>query len=227
MNDTLKDTSNTMKVYAIIPGYNEEKTIRKVAKQVLEYCDNVIVVDDGSKDNTQGELKGLPVHALRHVLNLGKGAALKTGCDFALEQGATHLVVLDADGQHDPLFIPEFIKKLKDYEIIFSYRTFTGSMPLILRFGNWALTKAAAVLYGVLLKDTQSGYRGFTREAYQKVRWASPDYSMETEMIANTGKANLKYDELPISTIYSDKYKGTTVLDGFKIVLNMLKWKIR
>ena len=72
----------------------------------------------------------------------------------------------------------------------------------------------------------QSGYRAMTSEAYQKIKWKSTNYSVESEMIANAGRQRLKYKEITIKTIYSDKYKGTTVIDGVKIVLNMIWWKI-
>ena len=94
------------------------------------------------------------------------------------------------------------------------------------------LTACAAVFRSestsdlVSLSDTQSGYRAMTARAYRKIRWRSRSYSVESEMVANTGRKRLKYKEIKIKTIYSDKYKGTTVIDGVKIVLNMLWWRI-
>ena len=99
-------------------------------------------------------------------------------------------------------------------------------MPAVLRFGNWFINFATKILYSMDLKDTQSGYRALTADAYKKVRWKANDYSMESEMIANAGKNHLKYKEIPIQTIYSDKYKGTTVIDGIKIVSKMIWWKL-
>ena len=100
-------------------------------------------------------------------------------------------------------------------------------MPFILRFGNWFINKTTAILYKVKLRDTQCGYRAFTAQAYPKIRWKTHDYGMETEMIANAGKHRLSYAQVPIETIYADKYKGTTVLDGIKIVLKMVKWRFQ
>ena len=82
------------------------------------------------------------------------------------------------------------------------------------------------LLYNVELHDTQCGYRAFTSDAYKKIRWKASDYSMESEMIANIGKNKLSYTQIPIKTIYVDRYKGTTIIDGIKIVLNMIWWKI-
>jgi len=86
--------------------------------------------------------------------------------------------------------------------------------------------KAVKFLYNVSLSDTQCGFRAFSKETYKKIKWNAFDYSMESEMIARAGKQRLKYVQIPIETIYSDKYKGTTIIDGVKIVLNMIWWRI-
>ena len=99
-------------------------------------------------------------------------------------------------------------------------------MPLVLRFGNWFISNVVRILYGIDLSDTQCGFRAFSGEAYKKIRWNASDYSMESEMISKAGKQKLKYVQIPIQTIYSDKYKGTTIVDGVKIVLNMIWWKL-
>lgn len=213
-------------IWAVIPARNEDKEIFKIIKKTKKYIGNVVVVDDGSDDRTKEFAENAGAIVISHLLNLGKGAALKTGCDFAVEQGAKFIVVLDADAQHNPDSIPRFIEHLKNYDIVFSYRKQRGKMPLVLRFGNWFISNIVKVLYGVSLIDTQCGYRAFTREAYKKIRWNASDYSMESEMISRAGKQRLKYAQIPIETIYSDKYKGTTIIDGIKIVLNMFWWKI-
>ena len=213
-------------LWAVIPARNEEKDIFRVVKKTKKYADKVVMIDDGSTDRTGllGEKAGAMV--LRHIVNLGKGAALKTGCDFAVRSGAKSIVVLDSDAQHNPKDIPRFAEKLKKYDIVFSYRKLGAKMPLVLRFGNWFISKFVKVFYGVDLKDTQCGFRAFSRDAYKKIRWNASDYSMESEMIARAGRQRLKYVQIPIQTIYSDNYKGTTVIDGMKIVLNMLGWKL-
>ena len=106
------------------------------------------------------------------------------------------------------------------------YRKPSKHMPFILKFGNRFINKTIKFLYGVSIRDSQCGYRAFTAKAYKKLRWKASDYSMESEMIAKIGKHKLKYKEIPIATIYSDKYKGTTIIDGFKIVFNLLFWKL-
>ena len=99
-------------------------------------------------------------------------------------------------------------------------------MPFILKFGNWFINKTIKFLYGLKIDDSQCGYRAFTAKAYKRLRWKASDYSMESEMIAKIGKYKLAYKQIPIDTIYSDKYKGTTILDGVKIVFNLLLWRL-
>ena len=217
---------NKSNVWIVIPAYNEDKSIGNIVKEASKYTGRVVVVDDGSKDNTFNIAKKNNVIVLRHVVNLGKGAALKTGCDFAFKNKAEIVIVIDADAQHDPKEIPKFINGMKNNSIVFGFRRSNKKMPLILKFGNWFINKTTKLLYGVAVKDSQCGYRAFTSKAYKKIRWNASDYSIESEMIAKAGKYNLKYKEVPIQTIYPNKYKGTTILDGIKIVVNMVLWKI-
>jgi len=212
--------------WVIIPAYNEGKRIKGVIKDIKKYCNKIIVIDDGSKDNTFEVAKKEKIIVLKHIVNLGKGAALKTGCEFAIRQKAKRLIFIDADGQHDPKDIPDFLKALENCDVVFSYRTMKDHMPFVLKFGNWFINKTALLLFGVKLKDTQCGYRALTAEAYRKIRWKAAGYYVESEIIAKSGKYHLKYKELPIKTVYSDKYKGTTVFDGIKIVFNMFLWRL-
>ncbi len=215
-----------MPTFAVIPAYNEEKHLRKVIQATRKFVSSIIVVDDGSKDGTSQIAKEEKVLLLKNVINLGKGAALRNGCDYALSKGASKIVVLDADGQHDPEKIPEFLNALEESQVVFGYRQLSEKMPFILKFGNWFINLMTKFLYKVDLKDTQCGFRAFTAEAYNKIRWMAPDYSMESEMISKVGKNKLKYAQIPIQTIYLDKYKGTTVLDGIIIVFKMMMWRI-
>ena len=214
------------KIFAIIPAYNEEKHIGKIVKETKKYVDKVIVVDDGSKDKTKKMAEKSKAIVFRHLVNLGKGAALKTGCDYAVKNKGDIIVAIDADAQHDPKEIPKFLEKIKRCDIVLAYRKQSRNMPFVLKFGNWFINKAINFLYGIKIKDSQCGYRAFTIKAYKRLRWKASDYSMESEIIAKIGKYKLSYIEIPIETIYSDIYKGTTILDGIKIVFNLLLWKL-
>jgi len=214
------------KTFAIIPAHNEQKHINSVVKGTKKYVDEVIVVDDGSKDKTKEIAIKSKAIVLRHLVNLGKGASLKTGCEYAVKNKADILIVIDADAQHDPHEIPKFLESIKSHDIVLAYRKLNKDMPFVLKFGNWVINKTIKFLYGIKIKDSQCGYRAFTAKAYKKLSWKASDYSMESEIIAKLGKCRLSYCEIQIDTIYSDKYKGTTILDGIKIIFNLFLWKL-
>ncbi|EKD78587.1 MAG: glycosyl transferase family 2 [uncultured bacterium] len=219
-----------MIVTAVIPARNEAKRIRPVVEHTLSFVDHVVVVDDGSSDGTMVAVQNMAdpkVHCLRHEVNLGKGAALKTGCDAAVLLKSDVIVCLDADGQHNPASIPLFLRTLADQQVdvVFGMRQFNNKMPLTMLVGNRLLSQFIHWLFRVMVHDTQSGFRAFTTVAYQKLRWHSSGYEAETEMIIRTGEYKLKYAEVDIDTIYYDNYKGTTALDGLRIFFHILRWK--
>jgi len=212
MNDT----------WVIIAAYNEQRYIGDVLERVKKYAEHIVVVDDGSRDKTAHIAKEHGAIVLTHVINQGKGAAVRTGCDYAVKQGAQQLILLDADGQHEPEDIPRFVQVLNEMDIVFSYRTYGKDMPFVFRFGNSIINLATRILYGITLHDTQSGFRVMTAATYKKVRWNANRYFMESEMIARTGAARLRSTEIPIKTIYLDRRKGTTILDGILIVWRLI-----
>lgn len=218
-----------MDFYAIIPGHNEEKNIGHVIGKAKKTVDakKIIVVDDGSTDGTAAEAGKHSVTVLKHMINLGKGAALRTGSQYSISKGAEALAFMDSDGQHDPEDLPRLLEALKDSDIVFTFRDRKSMrMPLVKKFGNWFIDTAMKLLFRISVKDTQCGYKAMTRQAYERMQLMSNDYSIESEIVAKTGKYKLKYTQLPIKTIYADRYKGTTVFDGVKIVLKMLWWKV-
>ncbi len=216
-----------MKTVAVIPAYNEDETIASVIENTRKYVDSVIVVDDGSRDETYEHAAEADI-LIRHSVNMNKGHAMITGIEAAIREGADIIVAIDADDQHDPEDIPLFIKTLieENLDIVFGSRKLDGNMPPVLRFGNLFLTTATYALYGIWISDTQSGFRVFTKEAYKKIKWKSKDYRMETEMIVNAAKNKLKYKELKIKTRYNNPHKGTTVMDGIKIFTSLIIWRI-
>lgn len=211
----------------VVAAYNEEKYLGDVLQETKKICKDIIVVDDGSSDKTADIAEKAGVVVVRHTKNKGKGVAVKTGCAHALKKGFDEIILMDADGQHDPKDIPRFLEALKDKDIVFGYRRYTKEMPVVFRFGNWCINMACWMLFGLKLHDTQCGYRAFRSDVYEKIKWKACRYSMESEMIANAGKARLRYTEIPIKTVYNDHRKGTTVLDGIKIVLDMIRMRLR
>ena len=218
-----------MKTVAVIPAYNESTHISSVIQRVSPHVDHVVVVDDGSMDDTyaQAAAFGGNVVALQHTINLGKGAALTTACEAAKRLHGDIIITMDADDQHNPDHIPQFITELQDQQvdIVFGAREFNNAMPFTMIVGNRGLSVIINVLFKMLVHDTQSGYRAFTSTAYDRLKWRSTGYEAETEMIVRASEHQLAYSEIPIDTIYHDNYKGTTMLDGVKIFLQILKWK--
>jgi len=211
----------------VIPAYNEAPRISAVTQEVKKYCQNIIVVDDGSKDKTSEIVKKVGVKVLRHRLNLGKGAAMKTGVEAALDLGAEVVILLDADGQHDPKQIPEFLKQLEQgSEIVFGSRNLSFGVPLVRYLGNKFGSVLISLIFGIYRSDMLCGFIAFTESAYQKIKWDSSHYGVETEIVARTGKNKLKYSEIPIATIYKDKYKGVTIFDAIGILFNIPRWLI-
>ena len=215
-----------MESVVIIPSKDESKRIKDVINRINKTIIDVIVVDDGSKDNTSQVAKECGAVVLRHKINLGKGIALRTGCEYAISKGYRKIVFLDADGQHSPALLNKFIKKLDSSDIVFGYRDFQGA-PLILKLGNFGLNFLIQIFYGIKVKDSQSGYRAINSKIYDKIKWESSGYEVESEMIINTAKQKVLNSSLLIDTIYKDKYKGTIILDGLKIGLNLIKWKLK
>ena len=222
-----------MKIIVVIPAHNEEKNISQVIDKVKKYAENIVVIDDGSKDKTYHQAKkssqnSTNIYLLRHKTNLGKGAALKTGCLAAIKLGADIIITMDADGQHSASDIPKLIEKLQEenLDIVFGSRQINGKIPWLMFLGNKFLTKTINLFSNICLKDTQSGFRCFKSKVYPQLAWNTQDYAVETEMILNAGKNKLTYNEIPIQTIYKDAYKGTTIIDGIKIILNLIKWKL-
>jgi glycosyltransferase involved in cell wall biosynthesis len=219
----------SMKIIAVVPALNEEKNIGKVVKETKKYVHEVIVVDDGSSDNTRKVAEDNGALVVKHLVNMGLGFSLMTGSEAAVERGADIIVTIDADGQHDPAEIPKIIGELVKYDldIVIASRPTSKEMPLVKKMGNTFLYLTSKALFNVDVKDTQSGFRAFTAEALEKLRWTSSRYPVASEIVKNIGKNNLKYKEVPIKTVYHDVYKGTTIIDGLKIFLNMILWRLK
>jgi glycosyltransferase involved in cell wall biosynthesis len=216
------------KTVALIPAYNESKYIADVISNTKNYVDLVIVIDDGSTDKTYEASIAAHIRS-KHITNLGKGSALKTGFELAIKNGADTIITIDADGQNDPKEIPLLLTTLEKHnaDIVVGSRSSNVKMPLVFRFGNWFLMKTFQTLFHLDVRDTQSGFRAIRASIYSKISWHSTNYSVEAEMLANAGKHNLKCIEVPIHAKYLDRYKGTTIIDGISIFTHMVLWKLR
>ncbi len=208
------------KIFVVIPAFNEQRHIQSVVLETSQYCSEIIVVDDGSGDQTSQLARQGGARVLRHRVNLGKGSALKTGCAAALQLGAEIVVLMDADAQHQPRDIPQLVQGVQhgNYDIVFGMRRLNRAMPFSMLAGNKIFSLAIKYLYNFQLTDTQCGFRAFRVGVYPKILWEAQAYDVETEMILNALCHHLRCGGLYIDTIYHDKYKGTTVLDGLRVL---------
>ena len=191
-------------ILALIPGYQEGPRIAAVVRGAAAHLP-VVVVDDGSTDDTAGQAETAGATVLVQRPNQGKGAALRAGFRYALDRGAAAVVTLDGDGQHDPDEIPRFLDAFARGrpELVIGRRDF-GSMPPVRRvantLGGWVFSAAI----GRRVADNQSGYRLVGRRLMTALLQSDePGFEFEVEMIAHCIALGLPFAEVPISTIYA------------------------
>lgn len=192
-------------VIALIPGYQEGPRIGRVVEAARDHLP-VVVVDDGSTDDTAAQAEAAGAAVLRQVPNAGKGAALRTGFRHALEHGAAAVVTLDADGQHDPAEIPAFLAAFAagrpKPELVVGCRDF-AAMPPVRRLSNTLGTWVFSAAVGRRVADNQSGYRLIGRQLMTALLDSGETgFEFEVEMIARCIALGLPTHEVPIRTIY-------------------------
>lgn len=203
-------------IFVVVPAYNEEKSIGRVIRGLLrEGYLNTVVVDDGSTDKTAVEAASAGATVLRHIINRGQGAALQTGNDFALNQGAEVVVHFDADGQFNPRDVAEAVAALEKNgaDAVFGSRFLDNRshLPFLKRF---FLLPASRVLNNILtganLTDVHNGFRVLSRSALQKIRITQDRMAHNSEIVASVKKLGLKYIEIPVEVSYSEYGQGIT-----------------
>ena len=215
-------------VWAVIPAYNEEKVIGKVIENLKnEGLKNVIVIDDGSKDNTGEIAKKSGAVVYSHIINRGLGGALSTGISAALLNGAEIIVTCDADGQHDVGDIIKVVGLLEkeNLDVVIGSRLINSEgMPWIRKFGNRGFSVITYLLFGVYSTDTQSGLRVFSRAAAEKINIKTNRMEVSSEIIKEIGKNKLNFKEIPIKAIYTkfSMKKGQRSLNGFNVLYKLI-----
>jgi glycosyltransferase involved in cell wall biosynthesis len=221
------------KTAIIIPTYNGSSTLEKLISQLAEYISlkDIIVIDDGSMDDTYKIAKNCKVTVLQHEKNKGKGIALKTGFDYCLKNNYSGTITMDADLQHDPKFVQDFLKMAESskYGIIIGTRQMNLKiMPLDRYLTNKICSIIISVLAGKTIYDSQSGYRWISEEVLKKVKLSSRRYDLESEILIKAGRANFEIGEVEISTIYekSKSFINPLVDTGrfIKVVIKSIFW---
>lgn len=215
-----------MKIFCVIPAFNEEKNIKTIIDQILPIADRVVVVDDGSTDNTIGLIKQEKITILKHIINRGQGAALRTGTEYCLNNGADIIVHFDADGQ----FSSKDIKKvaapieLGQAQVVFGSRFLcaehSAEMPFLKKYAIMPLAKAAnKIFFGINLTDPQSGFRAMSSEAARKISWKQDRMAHCSEIMFEVKKNGFKTKEVPIKVSY--KNFGQSFSGGLKILKDL------
>ncbi len=216
-----------MKIFVIIPGFNEQTYLGKVLEKISKFSQQVIFVDDGSTDNSAKIAAQHTSHVLIQPTNLGKGAAMLTGCEYAFKKlKADAVILMDADDQHDPVHIPEFAKLLRKYDIVFGVRDLGANMPLFRYLGNKCVSILLNLLFGGYIPDVPSGYKGLTRKGFNKLKWSSTGYEVETEIAMHVNQQKMPFGIVEIRAIYHDRDKGMTWRDATGITVSLMKWKL-
>lgn len=196
-----------MKYCILIPAFNAEKTLNAVATECHSLGFPVIIVDDGSTDNTASNLPKLEITLLRHKTNSGKGSALRTGFEWAIQQGFDAVITLDADGQHDasavPLLIGAAEKSGIDLLIASRFSQFeemSGLRKFWNRFGVWCMRKRT----GFDITDSQSGFRFYSTRLLQGVKLNCNGYNLEMEILMKAWKNGFSIGSTPIAARVAD-----------------------
>jgi glycosyltransferase involved in cell wall biosynthesis len=220
-------------VFIVIPAYNESSVIIQTLEELINHgYKNIIVVDDGSTDKTSVKLAELKARhssliLIRHMLNRGKGAAVKTGLEAAKLLKADFVITFDGDGQHDPSDVSVLVKKLKEgTDVVLGRRNFSEKhIPLVKKIGNIMGNFFTWCVYGLWVNDSQSGLRGFNKKALSLIETSSDRYEYDSEVIREIARNKLIYSEIPMHVRYTSysqkKLNKQSPVNAVKTVIKM------
>ena len=202
-----------MSILACIPAYNEGKIIREVVKKCFKVSDQVVVCDDGSTDNTYEEADAAGAHVIRHDRNIGKGEALRSLFKFAAHSKNDIIVTIDGDGQFLPEEIPKLVTDIeqKNADIVIGYRFDDATdMPNYRRFGNKILDRMANMATEISVRDTQSGYRAYSRDVIEKLDFKINGFGPDVEILIDAAKKGMRISEQKVTVIYNTGTQTST-----------------
>jgi glycosyltransferase involved in cell wall biosynthesis len=212
-------TSFQSEVLIAIPVYNHGKSVFNVIERCKKFHDNIIVINDGSTDLTQDQINGSNVKWIHHGQNRGKGAAIQTAVEFALNHGMTHMITIDADLQHDPNDIPLFKQAIQDNQnvLFVGKRDFSASsIPEMSKFGRKFSNFWFKIETGERIGDAQSGFRAYPLFIFKHLSLSSRHYSFEVEILVKAAWAGVMIRDLDISVHYPTRNKRISHFKLFK-----------
>ena len=218
-----------MNTLVCIPAFNEEGAIGKLVRKTLSYVDSVVVCDDGSSDNTAKEAENSGAHVIVHDENRGKGSALKSLFEHARHSSADIIVTIDGDGQ----FLPEEIKKLtkpiieKTSDVVVGYRFDNDTeMPSYRKIGNKILDHATNIATSIPIRDTQSGFRAYSKNAIELIEFSNDGFTADSEILIDASKHGLRISEEKITVIYDTGRRTSTknpILHGSSVLGSLIE----
>lgn len=215
-------------VWVVIPLYNEATVIGDVVRGLLPVFPNVVCIDDGSRDGSGAVAAEAGAYLLTHPINLGQGAALQTGFEFAQQRGAAYVVTFDADGQHRVEDAEAMVRRARDEDLAIVFgsrflddRTDPGIMKKIVLKTAVAVTNLTT---RTKLTDAHNGLRVIRRDALQRIKLKQDRMAHGTEIIAQLGKTRLPYAEQPVEVLYTEysKAKGQSLLNSVNILVDLV-----
>jgi glycosyltransferase involved in cell wall biosynthesis len=226
------DSTKNLVVIAIIPAYNESRNIGKIIADTSKYVTIIIVVDDGSQDNTAELAMSKNTKVIRTRRNMGKGTALKRGLVECLKYNPDIIVTLDADGQHDPADIPKLLEPIKNGEadIVIGSRCDNNSLseiPMVRGFGLSFINFINRSLMKSTIKDSQSGFRAYAKSILSMIsNYNSTGYGVETEQLATAELYGFHIVEVPVTIRYrglENTSKKNSILVGANIISTIFR----
>jgi dolichol-phosphate mannosyltransferase len=230
-----------MKVFIVIPTYNERVNLPNLVPEILKLDPTyeILIVDDNSPDGTGNLAEDLAkqnpgrIHIMHRAGKMGLGSAYREGFKYALANGADYIFEMDADFSHDPKYLPEFIKLMKDYDVVIGSRYKNGisvvNWPIRRLILSWMATKYVRLVTGLKLTDCTTGYKCFSRKALEALpldQIISNGYSFQIEVNYRLTKLGFKIGELPI--VFVDRHSGTSKMSGHIIREALyVVWKLR
>ena len=197
------------KIAAVIPAYNEEKHIGGVVRRTRRQLGDVLVVDDGSQDETAENARAAGAEVIVHEQNRGKGETIKTGLRHWLDRQFDFVIILDADGQHPPEEIDRFVTAALSAEepklILGTRMNDLSTMPFVRRVVNRWMSGRISAVCGQEIPDTQCGFRMLHRQLIPELLGGAARFDYETEMLIIASRKGFKIASVPISTVYSDE----------------------
>jgi len=221
-----------MKIITAIPCYNTAQSISYVIAKAKLYSDEVVVIDDGSRDGTFEIAKTAGARVIRHKVNLGYGEAIKSSFKYAKKQGADILVIIDGDGQHDPDEIPMLInpvlKEHVDLTIGSRFLAHSKTMPSYRRFGILLITTLWNLGAKIRVSDSQSGFRAYNMKKFMTLNFSENDMGISIEIIEKARHLKASIREVPVSCTYDHtRMNSKALFHGIKVAVSVLKIRLQ